>query len=182
MKILISLIMLLLLAGCGASPKNAPPTGTIENLILITTDGLRWQEVFGGLDLDLTANSRFNEGDSSYIMNKYGGATATERRQRLMPFLWSTIAGQGQLYGNRWLGSSVDNANPYWFSYPGYSELLTGYADTAINSNDYPANPHVTLLEFFNRQKGWHGKAAAFGAWQAFDRIINEERSGLAGF
>lgn len=179
MKIIISLIVLALLSGCATSPQNDPPAGTIENLILVTSDGLRWQEVFGGLDSSLASDNRFNEGDSSYMMNKYGGSTARERRQRLMPFLWSAIASQGQLYGNRWLGNKVDNANPYWFSYPGYSELLTGYADTAINSNDYPANPHLTLPEFFNQQKGWEGRVAAFGAWQAFDRIINEKRSGI---
>lgn len=179
MKIIISMVMLGVLAGCTTTPKNDSQPGAIENLILITTDGLRWQEVFGGMDSSLTSDARFNEGDSSYIVKQYGGETAEARRQSLMPFLWSTVASQGQLYGNRWLESRVDNANPYWFSYPGYSELLTGYADTAINSNDYPANPHATMLEFFNQQKGWEGKVAAFGAWEAFDRIINEKRSGI---
>jgi Type I phosphodiesterase / nucleotide pyrophosphatase len=85
----------------------------------------------------------------------------------------------GELFGNRTLGSKVDNANPYWFSYPGYNEIMTGYADTVINSNSYPANPHVTVLEFLNKQAKLKGKVAAFGAWDAFDRILNEERSGI---
>ena len=53
----------------------------------------------------------------------------------------STVLNHGQLFGNRTAGSKVDNANPYWFSYPGYSEIMTGYADTAINSNSYDPNP-----------------------------------------
>jgi hypothetical protein len=73
----------------------------------------------------------------------------------------------------------VNNANPYWFSYPGYSELLTGHVDTAINTNNYPPNPHVTLLEFLHQQPGMLGRVAAFGAWEAFDRILNEGRSGI---
>jgi hypothetical protein len=56
---------------------------------------------------------------------------------------------------------------------------MTGFADTAINKNDYPANPHVTVLEFLNKQPKLKGKVAAFGAWDAFDRILNEERSGI---
>lgn len=73
----------------------------------------------------------------------------------------------------------VDNANPYWFSYPGYNELFTGYPDTLINSNGYPPNPNKNLLEFINQQPGYRNKVAAFGAWDAFDRILNEGRSGF---
>jgi hypothetical protein len=96
-----------------------------------------------------------------------------------MPFLWSNIAAKGQIYGNRDLGCLVDNANPYWFSYPGYNEIFTGFPDTSVNSNSYPANPHITVLEFLNRQQKLKGRVAAFGAWEAFNRILNEERSGI---
>lgn len=151
----------------------------VENLIVITTDGLRWQEIFKGMDTVIASNKRFNQGDSSYIYKRYQGKTAEESRQKLFPFIWGTVAGQGQLYGNRVLGNRVNNANPHWFSYPGYSELFTGYADPMINSNEFPNNPHTTLFDFFNRQKGFQGKIAAFGAWGAFDRILNEPRAGF---
>ncbi len=42
-----------------------------ENIIIITTDGLRWQEVFGGIDSAIAENKKFNEGDSAYIFKKY---------------------------------------------------------------------------------------------------------------
>lgn len=151
----------------------------VENLIVITTDGLRWQEVFQGIDTVIAANRKFNQGDSSYIYKLYQGRSVAESRQKLFPFIWGTVARQGQLYGNRGLGNKVNNANPHWFSYPGYSELFTGYADPAINSNDYPNNPHTTLFDFLNRQKGIKGNIAAFGAWGAFDRILNEPRAGF---
>jgi hypothetical protein len=150
-----------------------------ENIIIITTDGLRWQEVFKGMDSAIANSKRYNEGDSAYIFNKYWSADETQRRKKLLPFLWSTVTANGQLYGNRAYGNKVDNANPYWFSYPGYSEIMTGYADTAINSNAYPPNPHVTVLEFLARQPKFKGKVAAFAAWEAFDRILNEKRSGF---
>ncbi|MGZ3850782.1 MAG: alkaline phosphatase family protein [Flavisolibacter sp.] len=150
-----------------------------ENLIIITTDGFRWQEVFKGMDGEIGRDPRFNQGDSAYLFANYWSNDEAERRKKLLPFLWSTIGTKGQLYGNRTLGNKVNNANPYWFSYPGYNEIMTGYADTAVNSNDYKANPHVTVLEFFNHQPGLKGKVAAFGAWDAFDRILNEKRSGI---
>jgi len=150
-----------------------------ENIIIITTDGFRWQEVFKGMDSAIANNSKFNQGDSEYIYKNYWSSTEAERRKKLMPFLWSTIVSKGQVFGNRTLGSKVDNANPFWFSYPGYSEIFTGYADTNINSNSYPPNPNVTVLEYLNKQPKLKNKVAAFGAWEAFGRILNEERSGI---
>ncbi|MGE5108043.1 MAG: phosphoglyceromutase [Sphingobacteriales bacterium] len=148
-----------------------------ENIIIITTDGFRWQEVFTGMDSSIANNQKFNQGDSDYIFRKYWSNDATERRKKLLPFLWSAISANGQIYGNRNYDNKVNNANPYWFSYPGYSELMTGYPDTAINSNEYPANPHVTVLEYLNQQPKFKNKVVAFGAWSAFDRILNEQRS-----
>lgn len=150
-----------------------------ENLIVITTDGLRWQEFFKGMDSVIANNKGFNEDDSNYIFKKYWSNDEKERRKKLLPFIWNTVVSNGQLYGNRKYGNKVDNANPYWFSYPGYNELMTGYADTAINSNSYPSNPNSTVLEFFNQQESLKGKVAAFGAWIAFNRILHEERSGI---
>lgn len=102
-----------------------------------------------------------------------------------MPFFWEVLAEQGQLYGNRPEGSRVNATNPYWFSYPGYNELLTGLADPAVNSNDKIPNPNQTILEFVNRQNGFEGSVAAFASWDVFPAIINEKRSGVpvnAGF
>jgi len=104
----------------------------------------------------------------------------------LMPFFCNTIATQGQLYGNRKYGNKVDCTNKMWFSYPGYNEILCGFADDEqINSNKKIPNPNATVLEYFNRQANLKGKVAAFCSWDVFPFIINEERSGVpvnAGF
>ena len=154
----------------------------IENIIIITTDGFRWQEVFKGMDSAIANNSKFNQGDSSYIFEKYWSNNENERRKKLMPFFWNTISNHGQLYGNRAVGNKVNNANPHWFSYPGYSEIMTGFADSTIDSNEFPPNPHVTVLEFLNKQPKFKNKVAGFGAWNAFDRILNQQRSGIPVF
>ena len=44
---------------------------TAENIIIITTDGLRWQEVFAGMDSAIANNKKFNQGDSAEIFKKY---------------------------------------------------------------------------------------------------------------
>ena len=145
-----------------------------ENIIIITTDGFRWQEMFNGMDKTIALDNRFNQDDSATLFKKFWSDDVVERRKKVLPFFWNTIAAHGQIYGNRNLGNKVDVSNPYWFSYPGYSEIMCGYVDTAVNSNKYKNNPNEHLLNFFNQQTKLKGKVAAFGAWDAFDRILNK--------
>ncbi|MBX3240574.1 MAG: hypothetical protein KIT80_00955 [Chitinophagaceae bacterium] len=157
----------------------APAQQKAENIIIVTTDGLRWQEVFGGMDSSLADNPRFNQGERDLLYKKYGAATAMERRKKLFPFIWQAFASQGQLYGNRAYGNRVNTANPYWFSYPGYNEIFTGFPDTAINTNAYRDNPHVTVLEYLHQLPEFKGRIAAFGSWEAYTRILNKKRAGF---
>lgn len=102
-----------------------------------------------------------------------------------MPFLWGTVAAQGQLIGDRFSGGGMRVTNGLRFSYPGYNEMLSGWADRRIDSNDKVPNPNVTVLEWLNRQPAFRGRVAVFGTWDVFPFIINEERSGVlvnAGF
>lgn len=150
-----------------------------HRVIVIMTDGFRWQDMFGGMDSSLVKLKRFHRGDSAAIVAKYWSKDLNERREKLMPFFWKTIAQKGQIHGNRQLGNLVNVSNPYWFSYPGYSELLTGQVDTAVNSNDYKANPNTNFFEYLNSLPNYKNQVAAFGAWDAFDRILNEKRAGF---
>lgn len=164
---------------CLAFTYPAMAQSSQQNMIIITTDGLRWQEVFKGMDTAIANDKKFNQGDSAYIYKHYWAATEEEKRKKLMPFFWTMFKEQGVIYGNRAQNNKVDVANRYWFSYPGYNEIMTGYPDTLVNSNGYKPNPNITVLEFLNNQPALKGKVAAFGAWNAFDRILNEHRSGI---
>src|SRR5688572_13535716 len=108
------------------------------NVVLVVADGLRWQEVFTGADSALLhGDAKAVGGDGAAARRRYWRPTARERRQALMPFVWSTIAREGQLYGNRAIGSEARVTNPMKFSYPGYNEMLVGYPDARIDRNDY---------------------------------------------
>lgn len=149
-----------------------------ENLIIVTLDGMRWQEVFGGADSLIMVNKNFTH-DSENVAKTFWSDDVNERRKKLFPFFWSTIVNHGQLYGNRSKGSFANVANPYRFSYPGYNEIFTGYPDTAVNSNDKIENKNENVLEFMNKQKGFEGKVAAFTTWDCFPYILNKWRSGM---
>jgi hypothetical protein len=154
-------------------------------IIVITLDGLRWQELFSGADATLIENKDFVH-DAAELKTKFWRNNPIERRAVLMPFLWNKVTQMGQLHGNRNEGSKVNVTNSMWFSYPGYNEILTGSADDKrISTNDKINNPNTTVLEKINNMPQFKGKVAAFGSWDVFPYIINEERSGIpvnAGF
>ena len=149
-----------------------------ENVILITFDGLRWQELFTGAEQRLISKDFLS--DSARLSQTFWRPDPVQRREILFPFFWSVIAKEGQLYGNRTARNFVNVSNNQWFSYPGYSELLCGFADNErIHSNDKFDNPNTTVLEFINNQPGFKGKVAAFSSWDVFPYIINSNRSGV---
>jgi len=73
--------------------------GKTRNVIFITFDGLRWQEVFYGADSLLINNDEYTK-ERNQILEDYWADTPQTRREKLMPFFWSTINTEGQLYGN----------------------------------------------------------------------------------
>jgi hypothetical protein len=155
-----------------------------QNVIVVMIDGLRWQEVFGGADRDLLWTSgrdslALSRDRAAQAQKLYWRDAATERRQALMPFLWSVVLEHGQIFGNRELGSDSQVTNGLNFSYPGYNETLTGFDDPRIQSNDNVPNPNVTVFEWLNRKPAFAGKVAAFGAWETFNGIFNRERCGF---
>jgi Sulfatase len=163
---------------CALSITVQAQTTKTENIILITLDGMRWQEVFSGAEKRLIAK-KFAD-DTTGLLKTFWAEKPEAKREKLMPFLWNTIAKQGQLYGNRNLGNKVNTANKMWFSYPGYNEILCGFADDEkINSNDPTDNPNKNILEFLNEQKYFKGKIAAYTSWENFPWIINTKRNGI---
>jgi hypothetical protein len=173
-------VLALLLAPVVAA---APPRRT-ENVVLVTTDGLRWQEVFGGAEESLFSKEA-GVADVEALRREFWRDTPDARRRALLPFFWSVVASEGQVFGNRALGSAARVTNGHNFSYPGYNELLSGRPDSRVDSNDKKLNPNVTVLEWLNGRPAFQGRVAAFTSWDVFPWIINRERSGVtinAGF
>ncbi|QHT68184.1 phosphoglyceromutase [Rhodocytophaga rosea] len=172
---LIGLFTLILISGISQAQTKKLKT---EHVFIITFDGLRWEELFNGATDSLISDKAFVD-DTVALAKAFGGATPQDRRIKLMPWFWQTMAKQGQLYGNRLLDNKVTVSNPHWFSYPGYNEILTGFGDPAVNSNDKVDNKHTTVLEWLNQKPAFKGKVAFFGSWDVFPYIVNEKRSGI---
>lgn len=147
-------------------------------VIFVITDGFRWQEVFRGAERELMGKSG-GVGDTAALRKDFWRDTPEARRETLLPFVWGTMAKQGQIFGDSAAGSVARITNTFKFSYPGYSETFTGFFDPRIDSNGYPPNPNTTVFEWLNRNAGLKGEVKAYATWAAFRRIINTERSGV---
>ncbi len=75
-----------------------------SNVVLVTLDGVRWQEVFHGID----------------------PGQSTEPNTPVFPFLSGELSKQGPLYGDVLRGDTVTVANKAQNSLPGYQSIMAG--------------------------------------------------------
>jgi hypothetical protein len=150
-----------------------------DNVIFVTWDGFRWQELFGGAEAQLINTGSGGVTEPEELKAKFWRDSPEARREVLLPFFWKTLAKNGQVFGDASRKSASEVTNGKKFSYPGYNEMFVGFADDRIKSNDKIPNPNINVLEYLHRQPGFAGKVAAFATWDVMDFILNRERSGL---
>ena len=151
----------------------------VDNIVLITLDGFRGEELFSGADKRLIVKE-CGVKNVDACTNQFWREDALERRHVLMPFLWEMIEKQGGwVAGSMEEDSEVRVTNGLYFSYPGYNEILSGFADAWVNSNDKRYNRNVTVLEWLHRKEEFKQRVAAYGSWDVFPFIVNDKRSGI---
>jgi hypothetical protein len=170
LKTLIVVLLLLVNAAHGAERRT-------ENVFLITTDGLRWQEVFTGAEEDLISKTNGGVVNVEKVRREFWRETPEQRRAALLPFLWNEVAARGQIFGNKTKGSIGRLTNGRKFSYPGYTEFLAGVGDYSIDSNAKKPNAHTNVFEWLNTRPGFRGRVAAIVNWDVIPWILNVERS-----
>jgi hypothetical protein len=161
---------------------DSPEALTPRHVVLVTLDGVRPEEIFGGLDavaLASTTKDGTIAGTGAY--RKYYAETPDARREKLMPFVWQTLLRDyGSIAGDRARGSVFGVTNLQRFSYPGYAELLTGAAhDADIRSNDNRRYPFSTVLEFLASRWSKPATVAVFGSWETFRWIAAHEEGAV---
>jgi predicted AlkP superfamily pyrophosphatase or phosphodiesterase len=159
---------------CFVCSAQTPPIQ--KKVFIITMDGFRWQEVFKGADPILIRDTSVVK-DTTLMLQQYWSNDPEERRRKLLPFFWSTIAEKGQLSGNRTYDNSVNVSNLFKISYAGYNEIFTGYADNKFIPNLAVQNRNINILEYMNEQQGYEGKVAAFSSWNVMPFILNEKQT-----
>jgi hypothetical protein len=174
---LLSLFALLILLDSTAAA--AEPARKAENVIVVTLDGFRWQELFEGGDDSFMDAKQGGVRDVVGLKKHYLREKSEERRETLMPFLWGTVAKKGQVFGNPARQASAKITNGLKFSYPGYSEMFCGIADPRIDSNAKKDNPNLSVLEFLNGRPGFKDKVEVVCTWDVFPSIFRSKQNGL---
>jgi hypothetical protein len=159
-------------------PRRAENVRT-ENVIVVTWDGFRWQELFGGADETLLDAKAGGIRDLDGLKRRFWRATADERRRALLPFVWGTIAKEGQIFGDTLRQAPAKLTNGLKFSYPGYSEMFCGVVDERIDSNAKKPNANLSVLEFLNDKPAYKDRVAAFCTWDVFPSIFRSKQNGL---
>ena len=164
--------MLGLALGCadGRSGPDAPTRGSVARglaavavaeapaqppapFIIVTLDGVRWQEVFEGTDPSLS---------------KAPAIPAAV----LLPNLYALGQEQGAFVGAPGFGE-IAASGPNFISLPGYNELLTGRVPAWCGSNDCPQTKIPTLLD---EALDSGAKVAAFASWERIGRAVTARR------
>ena len=110
-------------------------------LVIITFDGLRWQELFSGADEALVGNPKYVRNPSA-LQSKYWRDTPEERRSALMPFVWSYVPEHGYLIGNREKTNETT-------SIPSYEKALIPFSpDMASRAIVYAVAEDDTILDW----------------------------------
>jgi hypothetical protein len=154
---------------CLAAPASAQTAQ--PNVVLVTIDGYRWEELFRGADpalvTDPTSRARYVD--------------VANRPEALTPFLLS-FAQTGALIGDRDHGSCARVTNDYWFSYPGYAEILEGHPNPHIRRNHAGPNPEETVLERLIRRPEFADQVRVYAEWDVAQDIVNAPRSHIPVF
>jgi hypothetical protein len=163
-----------MLAVAAAAPRAQEAAAT-DAVVLVTLDGARHEEIFGGLDAEVLRSTLREKQtlEDSRVYQRFWAPTPEERRRKLLPYFWSLVTEQGSIAGNPALQSDVRLSNKKWFSYPGYAEILLGQAfDDQITSNDPIRSPYETVLERLRRElKLTPAQVATFASWDVFNAI-----------
>jgi pimeloyl-ACP methyl ester carboxylesterase len=164
-----------------AAAASQPGELRTRHLVLVTVDGLRWQELFGGADPLLLADPKKQGIDEiERVRELYWRETPVERREALLPFFWKELAPRGVVLGNREKSSRVLLRNRHRFSFPGYAELLTGGARADVTSNDKIRITKPTILEHIAKSFELPPeKVAVFGSWDVFPYMVTSREGAV---
>jgi hypothetical protein len=128
-----------------------------QHVVFIALDGVRWQEVFSGVDADFA--------------RKHG--LPRERlvpAQRLMPELHGLIATTGVALGAPEYGGEISASGPNFMSVPGYMEMLSGRRPVPCADNGCMVSQPTLLDELATVPGVEREDVAVIASWEGLER------------
>jgi hypothetical protein len=176
------LLLALLVSACAGNPPSAqrscPPraiasapatatrsSGRTRNVVIVTIDGVRWQEVFGGVDAERGRAAGLSEceivdGD-------------------LTPNLHRHFAARGVVLGAPGYGEMVASG-PNFVSLPGYEEIFTGRASSCTSNYCDQIRESTVVDELRDQLQLPAEQIAVITSWQTIERAAAAEERDFA--
>lgn len=147
------------------SPKGAEQARR-THVVIVTLDGARGHELFGGADAELAARH---------------GLKPEERlsARELAPNLWALVEGGAVVLGAP--GAPMRASGPNFVSLPGYAEIMTGRGPSCCRDNDCRWVSEPTLIDDLALAHGGDGSlAAVVSSWPDIGRVVAMDARGAA--
>ncbi len=142
-----------------AQPTVAPPPAKTSSIVLVVLDGVRWQEVFDGVDPTLARAESLRPEE-------------VVDARHLMPTLHDVLLAHGAAVGAPGYGPEMRATGPNYVSLPGYNEILSGRAATRCLDNGCPQTRDPTLADELARLDRPRD-AAVISSWESIERAAS---------
>lgn len=139
--------------------RPAPPS----RVVLVVIDGVRWQDVFQGVDPDLA---------KTYMLPPKEVLGVSE----LVPNLHRLATEDGLAFGAPGVGEAMFASGPNYVSQPGYIEMFSERRAFGCLSNDCPKTTEPTFVDAIAESTS--GSAAVITSWEIIGRAaaVHPER------
>lgn len=135
--------------------KRAKILKTKGNVVLVTLDGVRWQEVFNGVDR---------------------GLGPEQQPAEIFSNLWNGYIHQGVILGNKDKGAEMTVANSHNISLPAYHSIAAGMT-TKCASNECGRVPVETMQERIRRELGLTKyQVATIASWDQIPLSVESKK------
>lgn len=142
--------------------KNTPAASAKTSaVVLVVLDGVRWQEIFQGVDP---------------VLAKAAGLRPEEvvDARHLMPVLHDRLEAHGVAVGAPGYGPEMRATGPNYVSLPGYNEILGGRTATRCADNECPQAREPTVADELARlDLERPHDAAVISSWESIERAAS---------
>jgi hypothetical protein len=128
----------------GANTVDAAIQKAAPKIVLITIDGVRWQDIY-------------NKHDSFSLDNDLSG-------RHVLPTIYREFIDNGIAVGN---STPAFTENMFHVSQPGYLEIISGYSSRTCFNNYCKPNTSITLLNYFAND------AAVIASWETIAKTFD---------
>jgi hypothetical protein len=148
------------------TPSEESADSVAGSVILVVLDGVRWQEVFEGVDPMLARRQGLPREE-------------VVDARALMPTLHEVLIGRGVAVGAPGHGLDMRATGPNYVSLPGYTEILTGRTASSCHDNLCPAASRPTLADEVASAGSVAGDAVVIASWESLERAASSGADGV---